>query len=151
MDELQFVAFSRHYLRFQAARSADEQNLDARQAALELVCNRNPGKYVTTGSSCCDDNSHNPLRTDPRSLVALAWPAFSILNPTHAFSCFEMFSNTPAANRLIARDVPPALINGSGIPFVGTSDRVTLMLKNAWATIITVSPTANSRPKTSGA
>src|SRR2546428_10491 len=54
----------------------------------------------------------------------------------HAFSCFDTFSSTPAANREIASDEPPELMNGSGMPLVGTSDSVTLMLKNACAMII---------------
>ncbi len=41
-------------------------------------------------------------------------------------------------------DVPPEEINGSGIPFVGTSDSTTLMLKNAWIKIVAVIPTARN-------
>jgi len=65
----------------------------------------------------------------------------------HAFPCFDTFSSTPAAKRLIASDDPPALTNGNGMPFVGTSDSVTLMLKNACAMIIVVSPTASNSRK----
>jgi hypothetical protein len=76
--------------------------------------------------------------------------AESIRNPQsairnhHVFPCFETFSSTPAANRLMASDDPPALTNGSGMPFVGTNDNVTLMLKNACAMIIVVNPTASN-------
>ena len=55
-----------------------------------------------------------------------------------------MFNSTPAANNEMASDEPPELMNGSGMPLVGTSDSVTLMLKNACAIIMTVSPVANS-------
>src|SRR4030095_15945991 len=68
------------------------------------------------------------------------WP----VGNSHAFPCLDTFSSTPAANRLIASDEPPALTKGKGIPFVGTSDNVTLMLKNACAMIIVVSPTASN-------
>ncbi len=37
------------------------------------------------------------------------------------------------------------------MPLVGTSPSTTLMLKNAWAAIIVVRPTARNAPKRSGA
>ena len=57
-----------------------------------------------------------------------------IVSSAQVLPCFETFNSTPAANRLIASDEPPALTNGRGMPFVGTSDNVTLMLKKACAT-----------------
>jgi len=57
----------------------------------------------------------------------------------------------PTAAKLMTRLEPPALTNGSGMPFVGTSPSTTLMLKSAWTAIIVVSPIARNAPKRSGA
>ena len=43
------------------------------------------------------------------------------------------------------REVPPEEISGRGIPFVGTSESTTLMLKNACRRIVVVMPKATSR------
>jgi hypothetical protein len=52
---------------------------------------------------------------------------------------------------LISSDDPPLLTKGSGIPFVGSRPRTTLMLKNACTATIVVRPSARSEPKLSGA
>ena len=41
------------------------------------------------------------------------------------------FKRTPIPRRLISNDDPPALTNGSGMPFVGISPNTTLILTNA--------------------
>ncbi len=46
---------------------------------------------------------------------------------------------------VINTHVPPDEINGSGIPFVGSSASTTLILKNAWISIADVSPNARNR------
>mgnify|MGYP003694772875 CR=1 FL=1 len=52
---------------------------------------------------------------------------------------------------LISSDEPPKLTNGSGMPLVGSRPSTTLMLKNAWTTIIAVRPSARNAPNRSGA
>ena len=51
----------------------------------------------------------------------------------------------------MSSDDPPALRNGSGIPFVGIIPSTTLMFTRAWTAIIVVSPSATNDPNVSGA
>ena len=48
-------------------------------------------------------------------------------------------------------DEPPALMNGSVIPVIGTSVTTTPMLMNAWMHSQPVIPAARSAPNVSGA
>jgi hypothetical protein len=66
-------------------------------------------------------------------------------------ACWEIFSNTPTAASVGTRDEPPYEMKGRGIPFVGTSDRTTLILKSACVTIPATKPKANNIPNRSGA
>ena len=49
------------------------------------------------------------------------------------------------------RDEPPALMNGSVIPVIGSSATTTPMLMNAWRHSQAVMPAASSAPNVSGA
>src|ERR1700679_151397 len=51
-----------------------------------------------------------------------------------------IFSSTPMLASVIKSEVPPEEINGSGIPFVGSSASTTLILKNACIKIAVVIP-----------
>ncbi len=66
-------------------------------------------------------------------------------------ACCETFNRMPIPTRLMSSDEPPALTNGSGIPFVGKRPSTTLMLKNACTATIVVRPRARNDPKLSGA
>ena len=57
----------------------------------------------------------------------------------------------PTAARLMVSDEPPALMNGSVIPVIGSSATTTPMLMNAWRQIHAVIPAASSAPNVSGA
>src|SRR6202011_4753169 len=57
-----------------------------------------------------------------------------------------IFNSTPMPARVIKIEVPPEEINGSGIPFVGSSASTTLILKNAWIKIAVVNPHARNAP-----
>ena len=48
------------------------------------------------------------------------------------------------------RDEPPALMNGSVIPVIGSSATTTPMLMNAWRHSQAVMPAASSAPNVSG-
>ena len=48
-------------------------------------------------------------------------------------------------------DEPPALMNGSVIPVIGSSATTTPMLMNAWMHSQAVMPAASSAPNVSGA
>ena len=48
-------------------------------------------------------------------------------------------------------DDPPALMNGSVIPVIGSRATTTPMLMNAWRQSQAVMPAANSAPNVSGA
>src|SRR6187402_2023902 len=76
---------------------------------------------------------------------------FAFLLYASTDSCCEIFRSTPTQSRLTSSDDPPLLSSGSGMPLVGSSPSTTLMLTNAWATIIVVIPTAVSDPKRSSA
>src|SRR3712207_5079258 len=62
-----------------------------------------------------------------------------------------MLSRTPTAKSVGTSDEPPYEMNGSGMPFVGSIDKTTLMLKSACATIPVTMPTPSSIPHLSGA
>src|SRR4029453_3855120 len=53
---------------------------------------------------------------------------------TEPLACCDTFKRMPTAANVGTKDDPPYEINGSGIPFVGTNESTTLMLKSAWAT-----------------
>jgi phosphoribosyl-AMP cyclohydrolase len=57
----------------------------------------------------------------------------------------------PAAAKLMTSDDPPALMNGSVIPVIGTRATTTAMLMNAWMQSHAVMPMASRAPKVSGA
>ena len=57
----------------------------------------------------------------------------------------------PTAARLMVRDEPPALMNGSVIPVTGINATTTPMLMNAWMQSQAVMPAARSAPNVSGA
>ena len=63
----------------------------------------------------------------------------------------EIDRRMPTAAKLTMSDEPPALTNGSGIPFVGISPSTTLMFTNACTAIIVVNPSARNAPNRSGA
>ena len=63
----------------------------------------------------------------------------------------EIESRIPIAAKLMMSDEPPALMNGSVMPVIGTSVTTTAMLMNAWMQIQDVIPAASSEPKVSGA
>ena len=56
--------------------------------------------------------------------------------------CCDTLSNTPHPVMVMSRDDPPWETKGSGMPVVGTMDKVTLMCSNAWLTIRQVKPQA---------
>jgi len=55
-----------------------------------------------------------------------------------------MFNKIPILASVTNTDVPPEEISGSGIPFVGSSESTTLILKNACNTIVVVMPKATN-------
>ena len=57
----------------------------------------------------------------------------------------------PTAAKLMMRDEPPSLMNGSVIPVTGKSATTTAMLMNAWMHSQPVIPAASSAPNVSGA
>ena len=57
----------------------------------------------------------------------------------------------PTAARLMVRDEPPALMNGSVMPVTGINATTTPTLMNAWMQIQAVMPAASSAPNVSGA
>ena len=63
----------------------------------------------------------------------------------------EIDNRMPTAAKLMMRDEPPALMNGSVIPVIGKSATTTPMLMNAWMHSQPVIPAASSAPKVSGA
>ena len=63
----------------------------------------------------------------------------------------EIESRIPTAAKLMMRDEPPALMNGSVIPVIGSSATTTPMLMNAWRHSQAVIPAASSAPNVSGA
>ena len=63
----------------------------------------------------------------------------------------EIESRIPIAAKLMMSDEPPALMNGSVMPVIGTSVTTTPMLMNAWMHSHAVIPAARSAPNVSGA
>ena len=63
----------------------------------------------------------------------------------------EIDSRIPTAAKLMMSDEPPALMNGSVIPVIGSSATTTPMLMNAWRHSQAVIPAASSAPNVSGA
>ena len=63
----------------------------------------------------------------------------------------EIDSRIPTAAKLTSSDDPPALMNGSVMPVIGSSTTTTAMLMNACSVSQAVMPTAISAPKVSGA
>ena len=63
----------------------------------------------------------------------------------------EIESRIPTAAKLMMRDEPPALMNGSVMPVIGTSVTTTAMLMNACRQSHAVMPAASSAPNVSGA
>jgi len=57
----------------------------------------------------------------------------------------------PTAAKLMMSDEPPALMNGSVMPVIGTRVTTTPMLMNAWRQSQPVIPAASRAPKVSGA
>jgi hypothetical protein len=57
----------------------------------------------------------------------------------------------PTAARLIVSDEPPALMKGSVMPVIGSSETTTPTLMMAWTVIQVVIPAASSPPNVSGA
>src|SRR5688572_7510628 len=66
-------------------------------------------------------------------------------------ACCETFSRMPTAASVGTIDDPPYEMNGSGIPFVGTNESTTLILKSAWATMLVTIPILSNIPNLSGA
>jgi hypothetical protein len=66
-------------------------------------------------------------------------------------ACCDTLSSIAIPIMLMSSDDPPALTNGSGMPLVGSRPSTTLMLSEAWKTIIVVSPIARKAPNRSGA
>ena len=58
-----------------------------------------------------------------------------------------MFKSTPTAKSVGTSDEPPYEMNGSGMPFVGSSASTTLMLKSACATMPVTMPTPEQHPE----
>jgi phosphoribosyl-AMP cyclohydrolase len=63
----------------------------------------------------------------------------------------EIERRIPIAAKLMMSEEPPALMNGSVIPVIGTSVTTTAMLMNAWMHSHAVMPAASSAPNVSGA
>ena len=63
----------------------------------------------------------------------------------------EIESRIPTAAKLMMSEDPPALMNGSVIPVIGSSATTTPMLMNAWRQSHAVIPAARSAPNVSGA
>ena len=63
----------------------------------------------------------------------------------------EIESRIPTAAKLMMSEDPPALMNGSVIPVIGSSATTTPMLMKAWRQSQAVIPAASSAPKVSGA
>ena len=63
----------------------------------------------------------------------------------------EIERRIPTAAKLMMSDDPPALMNGSVIPVIGSSATTTPMLMNAWRQSQAVIPAASSAPNVSGA
>ncbi len=57
----------------------------------------------------------------------------------------------PTAAKLITSDEPPALMNGSEMPVIGSRATTTPMLMKAWTHSQAVMPVASRPPKVSGA
>ena len=63
----------------------------------------------------------------------------------------EIERRIPIAAKLMMSEEPPALMNGSVIPVIGTSVTTTAMLMNAWMHSQAVMPAASNAPNVSGA
>jgi phosphoribosyl-AMP cyclohydrolase len=63
----------------------------------------------------------------------------------------EIESKIPIAAKLMMSDEPPALMNGSVMPVIGTSVTTTPILMNAWMHSQAVRPAASKAPNVSGA
>ena len=63
----------------------------------------------------------------------------------------EIESRIPIAAKLMMRDEPPALMNGSVMPVIGMSVTTTPILMNAWMHSHAVIPAASNAPNVSGA
>ena len=63
----------------------------------------------------------------------------------------EIERRIPIAAKLMMSDEPPALMNGSVMPVIGTRVTTTAMLMNAWMHSQPVIPAASRAPNVSGA
>src|SRR6185369_7126765 len=131
-NEHQLKTSLRHQPRFQSARGADELHFRIRIAPHDLLGHRNPRINVSTCASGSDQYSHWRL-------------------PMFPLACCDTLSRMPTAASVGTRDEPPYEMNGSGIPFVGTSESTTLILKSACATMLVTIPRLNNIPNRSGA
>ena len=63
----------------------------------------------------------------------------------------EIDNRIPIAAKLMMSDEPPALMNGSVMPVIGSSVTTTPMLMKAWMHNQAVMPAASNAPNVSGA
>ena len=102
-------------------------------------------------AALCSDKQHldAPSRQTSRAtaIAGITWPPVpppAITNSSVRIhpACSETFSRIPSDASVTSSELPPKLIIGSGMPFVGTMPSTTLILKNAWITSIVVMPSA---------
>ena len=129
-QQLERIAGLRHEPRLEAARACPTKTTRvAGVAPTQLVGHRDPGKQVAAGAARRDQD-RAPRAQSP---------------------CCDTLSTRPTPKSVNTSDEPPALMNGSGMPLVGSSPSTTLMLMNAWSTMASVRPAARKRPNASGA
>src|SRR5262249_45093450 len=149
-QHVELKPFARHDRRFEAARRASEAHGRAGTARQQLARDRDPRIQVPAGTAAGDHDAagggHASAVTGApgsgSSTVVMTWDADA---------CCDTFSRMPVPIMLTSRDDPPKLTNGSGMPLVGSSPSVTLMLKKACTVIIAVMPSARNAPNRSGA
>ena len=122
----------------------DEGRLEAAVAAQPAQLGRAQGGRGATGRRREPGRCVRPSRP-PRSAIASSFHVpFSTVSR-------EIERRIPTAAKLMMRDEPPALMNGSVIPVIGSSATTTPMLMNAWRHSQAVMPAASSAPNVSGA
>src|SRR6185436_6479406 len=131
-NERQLKTSLRHQTCFQSARGADELHFRISIAPHDLLGHGDSRINVSTSASGGDQYSHWRL-------------------PIFPLACCDTLSKMPTAASVGTSDDPPYEMNGSGIPFVGTSESTTLILKSACATMLATIPRLNNIPKRSGA
>src|SRR5262249_18405678 len=141
-QQVELKPLARDDPRFDSARRAGKRDLRIRPAAQDLSRDGNTREQMPSRSPSRDHDAQRPHASAA---------AIVVVTTCEGEACCDTFSSIAMPIMLMSSDDPPALTNGSGIPFVGSSPSTTLMLKNAWNATIVVRPIARNAPKRSGA